>query len=59
MPNPQEIQLQKMCGKEDTLEKSRSILRLATLKTTPGSGYDIGSGVTGLPPICAYIASME
>lgn len=59
MPNPQELQLKKMCGKQETLERSRAILRLATLKTRPGSGYDIGPGATGLPPICAYIASTE
>ena len=40
----------------ETLELAKTILREATLKTKPGSGYEIGSRSTGLPAICAYIA---
>jgi hypothetical protein len=40
----------------ETLKLSRTILCEATLKTKPGSGYEIRSLSTGLPAICAYIA---
>lgn len=40
----------------ETLKLAKTILREATLKTKPGSGYEIRSLSTGLPAICAYIA---
>lgn len=41
----------------DTLELAKSIMHEATVKTKPGSGYDLRHRATGLPAICAYIAS--
>ena len=40
----------------ETLKLAKTILREATLKTKPGSGYEIRSLSTGLPAICAFIA---
>jgi hypothetical protein len=59
MPNPQEIQLQRVCSKPETFKRGQEIMRLALVKTRPGSGYDLATGASGLPPICAYIASQE
>ena len=41
----------------ETLELATSILREASVKTKPGSGFELGPYTTGLPAICAYIAS--
>ncbi|KAF8625966.1 hypothetical protein AX17_006691 [Amanita inopinata Kibby_2008] len=43
----------------DTLDLAKAILREATTKTQPGSGHELGSRTTGLPAICAYIASQR
>ena len=59
MPNPHEVHLIRVCSKPETLKRAKEILRLALIKTRPGSGYDLGIGASGLPPICAYIASQE
>ncbi|KAK2465414.1 hypothetical protein APHAL10511_002768 [Amanita phalloides] len=40
----------------ETLELAKAMLREATVKTKPGSGFELGSRTTGLPAICAYIA---
>jgi hypothetical protein len=40
----------------ETLKLAKTVLREATLKTKPGSGYEIRSLSTGLPAICAFIA---
>ncbi|KAF8628682.1 hypothetical protein AX15_003803 [Amanita polypyramis BW_CC] len=41
----------------ETLELAKSILRETTVRTKPGSGFELGPHTTGLPAICAYIAS--
>ncbi|KAG6839594.1 hypothetical protein C0991_001046 [Blastosporella zonata] len=54
---PHDDLLQTMCNSEETLSSAQAILRLALQKTGPGSGFELGSYKTGLPAICAYIAS--
>ncbi|PFH51250.1 hypothetical protein AMATHDRAFT_59558 [Amanita thiersii Skay4041] len=51
--------LSNMNLQSETLELARSLLHEATLKTKPGSGHELGSRTTGLPAICAYIASQR
>ncbi|TBU27205.1 hypothetical protein BD309DRAFT_1000465 [Dichomitus squalens] len=51
--------LRRICQNEPTFSKAKTILHTASLKTTPGSGYELGQGATGLPAICAYIAAEE
>lgn len=51
--------LKRMCQNNDTLEKARSILHTASIKTAPGSGYELGQGAPGLPAICAYVAAEQ
>ncbi len=48
-----------LCHNDATFSKAKAILHTASLKTTPGSGYDLGPGASGLPAICAYIAAEE
>lgn len=48
-----------ICNNKATFVKAKAILHTASLKTIPGSGYDIGPGASGLPAICAYIAADE
>ncbi|KAG6816820.1 hypothetical protein H0H87_002663 [Tephrocybe sp. NHM501043] len=54
---PHDEQLQNICNSEETLNTARAILRLAQQKTGPGSGFELGPFRTGLPAICAYLAS--
>ncbi|TFK62487.1 hypothetical protein BDN72DRAFT_903191 [Pluteus cervinus] len=49
--------IRRLCRQEETVEEAQSIYRIAQVKTGPGSGYDLGPHTTGLPAICAYIAS--
>ncbi|KAH9891567.1 hypothetical protein C8Q73DRAFT_649647 [Cubamyces lactineus] len=51
--------LKRLCHNTDTLEKAKSILHTASIKTAQGSGYELGQGLSGLPAICAYIAAEE
>ncbi|KAL0953403.1 hypothetical protein HGRIS_004642 [Hohenbuehelia grisea] len=55
----QERQLTSLCSNPETLSKARAILRLAQLKTIPGSGHELGALATGLPAICALLASQR
>ncbi|KAI0755054.1 hypothetical protein C8Q80DRAFT_1266561 [Daedaleopsis nitida] len=51
--------LKRICGDGDTLERARAILHTASIKTAPGSGYDLGQGASGLPAICACLAAEQ
>jgi len=51
--------LQALCRDPETVIEAQSILRLAQKKTGPGSGHELGSHTTGLPAICAHIASQR
>ncbi|KAI0661963.1 hypothetical protein C8Q70DRAFT_961499 [Cubamyces menziesii] len=51
--------LKRLCHDTDTLERAKSILHTASIKTAQGSGYELGQGLSGLPAICAYIAAEE
>jgi hypothetical protein len=51
--------LQNLCREPETLAEAQVILRLAQNKTGPGSGHELGPHTTGLPAICAYIASQR
>jgi hypothetical protein len=57
MPKPEEDLIDRLTTHPDVREKARSILRAMHHKTGPGTGYDIGDAKSGLPAICAYIAS--
>lgn len=57
MPKLEEALIDRLTLRPEVREKARALLRLVHSKTGPGTGYDIGEAKTGLPAICAYIAS--
>ena len=57
MPKLEDALIDKLTLRPEVREKARTVLRLVHSKTGPGTGYDIGEAKTGLPAICAYIAS--
>lgn len=57
MPKLEEALIDRLTLRTEVREKARAVLRLVYSKTGPGTGYDIGEAKTGLPAICAYIAS--
>ncbi|KAL7279985.1 hypothetical protein ACG7TL_006396 [Trametes sanguinea] len=59
MSRAHHLLLKKLCHNDDTLERAKSILHTASIKTGQGSGYELGQGLSGLPAICAYIAAEE
>lgn len=48
-----------LCDDLGTRHYAERLLRIAEVKTGPGSGRDLGEHSVGLPAICAYIASMR
>ncbi|KAI0632344.1 hypothetical protein C8Q77DRAFT_1197631 [Trametes polyzona] len=59
MSRAHQLLLKKLCHNDDTLERAKAVLHTASIKTAPGSGYELGQGASGLPAICAYIAAEE
>jgi hypothetical protein len=61
MSAPLDHLLRKICenGKSETYNVAKRIMRTAHAKTGAGSGYELGKGASGLPAICAYLASSE
>ncbi|KAL1950360.1 hypothetical protein VTO73DRAFT_5484 [Trametes versicolor] len=59
MSRAHQLLLKKLCHHEETLERAKAILNTASIKTAPGSGYELGQGSSGLSAICAYIAAEE
>ncbi|KAI0290911.1 hypothetical protein BC826DRAFT_1024960 [Russula brevipes] len=57
MPKLEEALIDRLTLRPEVREKAHALLRTAHSKTGPGTGYDIGEAKTGLPAICAYIAS--
>jgi hypothetical protein len=57
MPKLEEILIDRLTLRPEVREKARVLLRTIHSKSGPGTGYDIGDAKTGLPAICAYIAS--
>jgi hypothetical protein len=57
MPKPEEDLIDRLTTRPEVREKARALLRAAHSSTGPGTGYDIGDAKSGLPAICAYIAS--
>ncbi|KAH8104531.1 hypothetical protein BXZ70DRAFT_1075516 [Cristinia sonorae] len=51
------LTLKRLCSKQETHAQAIEILNATKLKTGSGTGYDLGQGASGLPAICAYIAS--
>ncbi|THH30660.1 hypothetical protein EUX98_g3531 [Antrodiella citrinella] len=51
--------VRKICSKTETIDVALNLLNVAKLKTKAGSGFDIGQSTSGLPAICAYIASLK
>jgi hypothetical protein len=49
--------IDKLTSHPDVRDKARALLRAVHSRTGPGTGYDIGEGKTGIPAICAFIAS--
>ncbi|KAF8651923.1 hypothetical protein AX16_004568 [Volvariella volvacea WC 439] len=49
--------LRRICAEDETYLTAQPLLRLAQVRTGPGSGHDLGPHTVGLPAICAYIAS--
>lgn len=49
--------IRNLCGNNETYKKALAFFRLAQVKTTAGSGYDLGASKSGLAAICAYLAS--
>ncbi|KAF8073981.1 hypothetical protein FPV67DRAFT_1480084 [Lyophyllum atratum] len=54
---PHDDLLRTICQSEETLKEAQAVFRLAQQKTGAGSGFELGPHRTGLPAICAYIAS--
>ncbi|OBZ71238.1 hypothetical protein A0H81_08398 [Grifola frondosa] len=48
-----------LCSNSETATRAIDLFHTAKAKTAPGSGYELGKGRSGLPAICAYIASQE
>ncbi|TFY76878.1 hypothetical protein EWM64_g7135 [Hericium alpestre] len=59
MPTPHEEQLIRLCHRKEVLARSQALYHTLRTKTGPGTGYDLGQGASGLPSICAYLASEE
>jgi len=57
MPKPDEDLINRLTTRPEVREKARALLHSVHSKTGPGTGYDIGDAKSGLPAICAYIAS--
>jgi hypothetical protein len=57
MPKLEETLIDRLTLRPEVREKARILLRTVHSKTGPGTGYDIGEAKTGLPAICAYLAS--
>ncbi|KAF9493626.1 hypothetical protein BDN71DRAFT_1450119 [Pleurotus eryngii] len=57
MSVPEQRLLQQMCNKAETRAQAGALIQRARLQTAPGSGHALGSLSSGLPAICAYIAS--
>ncbi|RDB14905.1 hypothetical protein Hypma_016368 [Hypsizygus marmoreus] len=55
---PNDVLLSNLCQGE-TLDQARVLLRLTQRKTGAGSGHELGAHTTGLPAICAYLASQR
>jgi hypothetical protein len=56
---PQDALLKRLCIKPETLTRAQALLHIAKARTGTGSGHDLGNGVTGLPAICAHLASLQ
>jgi len=57
MPKLEEVLIDRLTLRPEVREKARALLRTVHSKTGPGTGYEIGEAKTGLPAICAYLAS--
>jgi hypothetical protein len=57
MPKPEEDLIDRLTTRLEVRKKARMLLRSVHSRTGPGTGYDIGDAKSGLPAICAYIAS--
>ncbi len=57
MPKLEDSLIDRLTPRPEVREKARALLRSLHSKTGPGTGYDIGDAKSGLPAICAYIAS--
>ncbi|KDQ25704.1 hypothetical protein PLEOSDRAFT_1106608 [Pleurotus ostreatus PC15] len=57
MSAPEQRLLRQMCSRAETSAQAAALIQRARLQTTPGSGHTLGSLSSGLPAICAYIAS--
>ena len=51
--------LKRLTNKPETQSQAVVLLNAAKLKTGPGTGFVLGEGATGLPAICAYLASEQ
>ncbi|GLB38663.1 hypothetical protein LshimejAT787_0505280 [Lyophyllum shimeji] len=54
---PHDDLLRSICSLDETFKEAQAVLYYAKQKTGRGSGFELGSHITGLPAICAYIAS--
>lgn len=60
MSRQHDVLLRNLCGtREDTFTKAKSILHTVSIKTGPGTGYDLGQGASGFAAVCAYIAAEQ
>jgi hypothetical protein len=58
-PRPQVTLLKQLCTNPETSTKAEALVHIAKAKTGAGSGHDLGAGATGLPAICALVASLQ
>ncbi|KAG5335375.1 hypothetical protein C0989_001308 [Termitomyces sp. Mn162] len=54
---PHDDLLRTICHSDETFHEAQNILRTAKQRTGPLSGFNLGPLITGLPAVCAYIAS--
>lgn len=59
MSRLQKEAIQRICINEETTAAALELLGTASLCTGPGTGYDLREGASGLPAVCAYLASEE
>lgn len=59
MSRLQKEAIRRICANEDTIAAALDLLGSASLCTGPGTGYDLREGASGLPAVCAYLASEE
>lgn len=54
-----EAQLKRFQLDPEAFNLAKQIYRQIQVKTAPGSGYELGAGVAGVPAMAAYLACVQ